>query len=83
MEYKTTDIYLTTTLIVQGAELKEVTVDEGLKRQAVFVLQTNNMNVESFIQLYKMKKLPVDAFTFVDTFKDVKQRMFERLNVRT
>ena len=82
MIYKTTDIYISTTLLTKGATLKEVEIDEGIRRQAVFVLNTENMDVEQMISLYKQRKLSIDAYTFVDTFKGLKQHMYDKLNTR-
>lgn len=82
MIYKTTDIYISTTLLTKGATLKEVEIDEGIRRQAVFVLNTENMDVEAMISLYKQRKLSIDAYTFVDTFKGLKQHMYDKLNTR-
>lgn len=82
MEYKTTDIYLTTILLTKGALLSDVEVDDGLRRQAVFVLDPQNLKLEAIIQAYNNRDLQIEAHTFVDTFKVLKQKMYEKLNTR-
>jgi hypothetical protein len=79
--YKTTDIYLSTTLIEKGANLEEMEVTEnGLKRAVVFVLSTGNMDIDTILEKYKNHQLEVDAHGFVNTFKALKSRMYEKLN---
>jgi len=80
--YKTSDIYLVSALIANGAELVELEVNTKniLRKQILFKLNVSNLNYNKIIVKYNTNDLPVDARTYVSIFKAIKDRMFEKLN---
>lgn len=69
-EYKTTDIYLATALVVSGAELKEV--KKAGYSQAEFVL--SGYDVTDLVMQFQNRNLRVDAMTLFENLKSLKAR---------
>lgn len=79
MEYRTSDIWIATTLAVCGIQIIKTEKDsEGNK--VIFTLASGNHDIEAMVQKYQQQMLDVDAKTLVEKFKDVKRSMFTTLN---
>lgn len=78
--YKTTDIYLASALILNGAELVSLEKGKSLRKQIIFVLGVPNMEWEKIVSEFSDNTLLVEAKPFVETFKLLKQKMFIELN---
>lgn len=69
-EYKTTDIYLVTALVVSGIELKEV--KKAGYSQAEFVL--SGYDITDLVMQFQNRTLKADAMTLFETHKSLKAR---------
>lgn len=80
MEFNTTDIYLTTALMVSGVELMGTQKSKTLPTQVVFKLNGANFDIDKLIKEYNNRTLLVEAKIFVEIFKALKQKMFATMN---
>jgi hypothetical protein len=79
-EYKTTDIYIASALILRGAEVIKMDKNKDNKKQVIFYLDATNIELEKILEEWRNKTLLGELPLYISIFKHLKEAMFDKLN---